>query len=258
MANRLIDAVAAPERPDPAAVASSLRSLGAVSVPSLANQVAALMIDAIRSGIFALGSTLPNERDLAGSIGVSRKILRDALEALKAHGVIEAVRGRSGGNVVISLRGVSPLLREIYDGRPDALMDLHQVRRIVEREACRSAAERLSEADRLALLALLEAAETALEDFVVYQEYTVQFHVRVGMMSGNPILAGMVRTIANQISIAARGSENTLDLDTRRKNQKMLHGLVAAMHAKDFDRIDQQVDYHIDLIMGQVKRRRGE
>src|SRR5690606_37103766 len=120
----------APERPDPAAVASSPRSLGALSVPSLANQVAALMIDAIRSGIFALGSTLPNERDLAGSIGVSRKLLRDALEALKAHGVIEAVRGRSGGNVVISLRGVSPLLREIYDGRRDALMDLHQVRRI--------------------------------------------------------------------------------------------------------------------------------
>ena len=232
-------------------IARALRALGPVAVPSLANQVAGFIVDAIRSGIFPVGSTLPSERDLAESLRVSRKVLRDALEALRAHQVIEVTRGRSGGSVVASLRGVAPLLSEIYDGNAESLRDLHQVRRIIEREACRSAALRITESDCAELRRILAEADTALTDFLSYQEYTVQFHVRIGMLSGNPTLAGMIRSIANQISIAARGTNTILAIDVRKRNQEMLHDLLDAMVCKDLARIDELVDFHIDLIVRQ-------
>ena len=230
---------------------SSIRDLGFVSVPSLANQVAALIVDAIRSGIFDLGQTLPSERELAVEIAVSRNILRDALDILKRYGVLEAQRGRTGGNVVVSLRGVAPLLAEVYDGPLEAMTDLHQVRRIVEREACRSAALRFTDEDRDALMALISQAELAIDDSDIYREYTVQFHVRVGALSGNPILAGVVRMIANRISVAASDTI-VIPRSVREKVQGFLIDLVDAMHRGDLRRIDELVDFHINLVVEQL------
>ncbi|MEI2818879.1 MAG: GntR family transcriptional regulator [Marmoricola sp.] len=62
---------------------------------------------AIRLGVFPLGGALPNERDLAERLSVSRATLREAMAALREAGLVKTVRGRSGGTVVI-LKPKSP------------------------------------------------------------------------------------------------------------------------------------------------------
>lgn len=230
-------------------VGVALRALGPVIVPALANQVAAFIVDAIRSGIFPLGSLLPAERVLAEELNVSRKVVRDALEVLRDYGIIDVTRGRFGGSTVVSLDGVSSLLRQIYDGKVEALRDLHQVRRVIEREACLSASRHLDDNKYIQLLNILQAADHAFENFLLYQEYTVQFHIRVGLFSSNPILASIVRSIANQISIAGQSTEAIRQRATMEQNQSILYALLNGMRDRDEALITRLVDDHIDLIL---------
>lgn len=233
-------------------VGVALRALGPVIVPALANQVAAFIVDAIRSGIFPLGSVLPAERVLAEELEVSRKIVRDALEILRVNGIIEVTRGRFGGSTVVSLDGVSQLLREIYDGKVETLRDLHQVRRVIEREACISASRHLDDQKYSQLLGILQAADQVFENFLLYQEYTVQFHIRVGLFTGNPILASVLRSIANQISIAGQSTEILKQRSTLEHNQTILYALLNSMHQRDEPLISRLVDEHIDLILARL------
>ena len=68
-------------------------------------QIAASIADAILDGVFAPGSTLPPERDLAEQLGVNRTSLRQGLARLQQMGLIEARQGR--GNLVRDPEGLT-------------------------------------------------------------------------------------------------------------------------------------------------------
>src|SRR3954464_126261 len=55
---------------------------------------------AIRMGVYASGSLLPPERDLAKRMTVSRATLREAIAALRQAKMVSTTRGRGGGTVV--------------------------------------------------------------------------------------------------------------------------------------------------------------
>ena len=98
---------------------------------------------AIRLGVFASGSRLPPERDLAERMGVSRATLREAMAALRAAGFVTTRRGRGGGTVV-SYRPTAPSTgtASALEPRSAELRDTLAYRRIIEPGACHLAAGR--------------------------------------------------------------------------------------------------------------------
>ncbi len=60
--------------------------------------VAEQIVEAIKTGVYPVGSRLPSEAELAQATGVSRASVREALSALQAVGLIEAKSG--SGNFV--------------------------------------------------------------------------------------------------------------------------------------------------------------
>ena len=71
--------------------------LGDGSRPAL---VEARLSDAISSGVLHAGERLPSEHELAQSFGVSPASVREALNSLRARGLIVTRRGRGGGSFV--------------------------------------------------------------------------------------------------------------------------------------------------------------
>ncbi len=116
----------------------------------------------IVEGEFSAGSRLPKEQELAQRLGLSRNSLREAVRALTLIGVLEPRVG--DGTYVTSLEPelllagigfVSDLLRG------ETLLELQQVRRILEPVATAMAATRLGEDDFAALEACLERMDSA-------------------------------------------------------------------------------------------------
>ena len=68
------------------------------------------LVTAIAVGTYSPGERLPPERELAASLHVGRDTLRQALQHVAGLGLLEARRGRGGGNFVatVSVGGRSP------------------------------------------------------------------------------------------------------------------------------------------------------
>src|SRR3990172_12269812 len=65
-----------------------------------AEEVVAVIVDAIRGGIYEPGEKLPRERDLAAALEVSRAVVREAVGILERAWIVTVRRGVNGGIVV--------------------------------------------------------------------------------------------------------------------------------------------------------------
>jgi GntR family transcriptional regulator, transcriptional repressor for pyruvate dehydrogenase complex len=130
-------------------------ALGSLRPSPLVEQAAERLREQIADGQWPVGAKLPGETTLATSLGVGRSTVREALRALAGAGL---VRSRQGAGVfVIASRPV-----EDWPGRlrRAALVDVYEVRAMLEVQAARIAAVRRTPEDAVALRAAL-AARTA-------------------------------------------------------------------------------------------------
>src|SRR4029078_1823377 len=131
---------------------------------ALTDQAIAKIKDLIMSGEFAADSKLPKEQELAQRLGLSRNSLLEAGAALTRMGVLEPRVG--DGTYVTSLEPELLLtgmgfVSDLLTG--STVLELHQVRRMLEPVATEMAAGRLDDDDLEALercLATMDHTET--------------------------------------------------------------------------------------------------
>ncbi len=119
--------------------------------------------EAIALGLLDDGEQLPSESDLAAHLNVATVTLREALSALRHHGLVETRRGRGGGSFVRAPKD-SSLDRARHQLRE---LDVHELREIgdqhtaVSGRAALLAAERATTEERQALWQLTDRLESA-------------------------------------------------------------------------------------------------
>lgn len=141
---------------------------------------------AIRLGVLRDGELLPPERVLAEQLAVSRNTLREAIAALREHGLVTTRRGRGGGSVV---RYAAPTPGDLPTVRSGArLADAMDFRRIVEPGASWLAASRPLAADQRAWLreALDEVASAP--DNAAHRVADSRLHLAIATVAGSPML----------------------------------------------------------------------
>ena len=163
---------------------------------ALTDQAIAKIKDLIMSGEFAADSKLPKEQELAQRLGLSRNSLREAVRALTLIGVLEPRVG--DGTYVTSLEPELLLtgmgfVSDLVSG--NTLLELHQVRRILEPVATGMAATRLTEDDYAALEICLEQMDEAetTQAFIAADE---EFHRIIATASSNTTLASLIQHLS--------------------------------------------------------------
>ncbi|MEU3795218.1 FadR/GntR family transcriptional regulator [Streptomyces fructofermentans] len=154
----------------------------------------------IVSGRWEPGTSLPVEGALAAEIGVSRGALREAVKALVAKGMLH-VRPRTGTRV-LPPEHWNHLDRDVLRWKqagdaPALLRDTGELRRIVEPEAARLAADRAGTDEVRVLydcLAAMEAA-AAKPGRSGYVEADAAFHRALLDASGNRLLGSLGRAV---------------------------------------------------------------
>ncbi|WP_350348431.1 GntR family transcriptional regulator [Agromyces sp. G08B096] len=121
------------------------------------------LTDAIVAGVLRDGERLPSESELARSLGVAVVTAREALEALREHGLVRTRRGRDGGSFVTydretSLRMIDERLRA---ASRIELRDLALHSAAIAGMAAEVAADRASDDDLQSLVDLDARADLA-------------------------------------------------------------------------------------------------
>lgn len=152
----------------------------------------------IISGRFAPGARLPPEQELSAELGLSRSSLREAVKALEVVRVLDVRRG--DGTYVTSLE--PRLLLEatgfIAELQSDtSMLELTEVRRVLEPAAAAMAATRMDDEALAQLLASVEAIEgyTSIEQIVAHD---LDFHRQIARSSGNSYLAGLIDALSGE------------------------------------------------------------
>ncbi len=116
----------------------------------LSDRLAALIEAQIDGGKLAAGDRLPTEHQLAMAHGVSRTVVREAVHQLKSQGL---VRSRQGSGVFVTqppahrALAFDPKLLESMD----AVVQMVELRRVIEGEIAALAAQRATRAQQAAL-----------------------------------------------------------------------------------------------------------
>src|SRR5215469_615000 len=155
----------------------------------------------IRAAIFrdklALFQRLPSERDLAAQFGVSRVVVREAVRALEASGLVTVKKGPKGGIFVTQdfERPVVDTVTNLLAAGEATLEHLFEMRLLIEPYAAARLAERGSEADFVVLeQKIAEAEREHGADHSVRHRY-IDFHRQVIRLAGNPLMAVLGETV---------------------------------------------------------------
>lgn len=174
---------------------------------SLVDQVIEQLKDEIASGAWALGDKIPPEPALTESLGVGRNTIREAVKALTHAGLLECRQG--DGTYVRATSELSGAVRRRL--RTAEVMEILQVRRALEVEAARLAAEQRDAGDiaRIEAADARRAAAIAAADLDDFVEADLDFHTAVVEATHNSVLIELYRdfTDAVRTSITAAGHD---------------------------------------------------
>ncbi|MCC3282226.1 FadR/GntR family transcriptional regulator [Arthrobacter caoxuetaonis] len=155
------------------------------------------LLQGLKLGIYAAGTRLPPERELAAQLGVSRATLRDALAELQGAGYLQSRRGRYGGTFAATVLPGTAALSQDSDAAD--VQDVLLFRRVVEPAAARLAAEAtLTAAARAHLLSALAEVDEANTD--TFRPKDSRFHIAVAELSGSARLVAAVADVRAQTS----------------------------------------------------------
>jgi GntR family transcriptional repressor for pyruvate dehydrogenase complex len=151
----------------------------------------------LMSGELRPGDRLPPEKELGEKLGLSRSSLREAVKALELIRVLDVRRG--DGTYVTSLepRLLLEAMSFVVDIHQDAsVLELFEVRRILEPAAGAMAAQRVTPEDVEKLDAMVRsvAQDTSVEDLVAHD---LTFHRYISELSGNSYLSSLLETLSS-------------------------------------------------------------
>jgi GntR family transcriptional repressor for pyruvate dehydrogenase complex len=163
----------------------------------LKDRVAERLLEMISSGDLRPGHRLPPERILVERWGVSRTVVREALNLLETRGLIRIEHGRGAVVAADTANAVQENFRFFFRTRPDAIWELMEVRKPLEVEIAGLAAERADAQELAAMKAVLDRMRKMIDAPEGYVDADVSFHSLLAKSTHNHVLMTMMEPITN-------------------------------------------------------------
>jgi GntR family transcriptional regulator, transcriptional repressor for pyruvate dehydrogenase complex len=196
---------------------------------SITDTAIARLRDVILAGDLPPGSRLPPEQELAAQLGISRGSMREAVRALTYMGLVNVRRG--DGTYVTELEpsqmleGVRFAAQAARDG---TVLDVMEVRSLLEPAAASLAAMRISQPQLTELRTHLERMHAAADDPVRLVEHDAAFHDCIARATANEWLAALLGGLAAPTIQARRlraETQNEVPAATIEQHEQILSAL---------------------------------
>ncbi|MDE7015799.1 MAG: FadR family transcriptional regulator [Kineothrix sp.] len=191
-----------------------------------------------------IGQRLPSEQTLAENFGVSRNVVRESLKILKERHLVSLRTGEGAYIEKPDNRSLTELLNRIIlldNVEHGAVME---VRRIIETEACRLAAERNAPEAFDVLDEINASMMKYKEDIEKRISLDIQFHITIAKLSHNPLLELFAQSMANLLAPILRtalipegGNENGIEFHKQ---------IIATLRSQDGEKAEKLMRQHLE------------
>lgn len=187
----------------------------------------------IQSGELPPGSRLPPEPQLAAQMGLSRSGVREAVKALESARVLDVRRG--DGTYVTSLaprlllEGLGLAVELLQD---DTLLEVMEVRRMLEPVATGVAALRMSDNALDELGRILDDMRAAADDHEKLIQVDTAFHRTVIAATGNETLTSLMDGLSSR-TLRARVWRGLIEGNSAHTTIEEHHAIYRALRSRD-------------------------
>ena len=200
---------------------------------ALTDEAIAKIRSMIQSGELPPGARLPPELQLAAQMGLSRGGVREAVKVLESARVLDVRRG--DGTYVTSLaprlllEGLGVAVELLRD---DTLLEVMEVRRMLEPVATGLAALRMSDDDLAELGGILEEMRGAADDHEKLIRFDAAFHRTVIAATGNETLTSLLDGLSGR-TMRARVWRGLIEGNSAHKTVDEHHAIYLALRSRD-------------------------
>jgi GntR family transcriptional repressor for pyruvate dehydrogenase complex len=169
--------------------------------PRLYERVADKILGLISSGAWKPGFRLPPERELSEAFGVSRTVVREAVKALEARGVLEST---TGSGVSVRLADFNMVSRSLQtymqlSNRVDFEIRLNEVRRVLEVEMVALAASRITPEQRTQLRQICKQMREDKNTAKQMAELDFRLHLTLAEATQNDLFKVLLAPLIHQL-----------------------------------------------------------
>jgi DNA-binding FadR family transcriptional regulator len=211
---------------------------------NLIDQAVGRLRQQITSGAWPVGTRIPPEPELTELIGVGRNTVREAVQSLVHAGMLE--RRQGSGTYVISDSELGTAMGRQIAGAHQR--DVLEVRRCLEVEAARLAAQRRTDEQLAELTALHDrrAAAYAAGDLDAATEADLAFHRHIAEAAGNPVLLAIYETLVDAVVANIR-----YNFEHPAEEHDIAHtSLLDAIAERDPVKAMAEIDDYLSLFIG--------
>lgn len=172
-----------------------MNSIRKINRPKLTDVVTERLSAAIRDGELKEGEKLPTERELSEQFGVSRNVVREAVNDLRMRGLITTRQG--AGSVVTGdvHKPVRDVIEQLLVGRDGAEGELLELRQTLEVRIASLAAERATQKEIKSMQAILDDFDAAMEDTERCAALDIRFHQALCHATHNQLFSVVIEPL---------------------------------------------------------------
>ncbi|WOI57765.1 FadR/GntR family transcriptional regulator [Palleronia sp. LCG004] len=211
----------------------------------------------IATGEFPVGSRLPSEAKLCEEAGVSRTVLREAVAALRADGLLQP---RQGSGVYVTEPPVDEAIpfRNVDPSRVSSVIEVLELRIALEVEAAALAARRRSARQEEEMIARFDDMEKLIADGETSVEADFALHVAIARASNNTRFEEYLTVIGPSLiprrGVRQGGTDATVDPSYLELLAREHREIVSAILANDPSAASAAMRKHLQ---GSLARYRG-
>jgi len=200
----------------------------------------------IDDGKLKAGDRLPSERELAETFRVSRSSVREAIKTLENEGMVISRPGSGTFITAVNVEAIIPPLASLLSQGKDALIDLFEMRCLVEPSIAALAAERATPADILRLKEIYSQQEQQINRDTSAVDSDAAFHLTIGRATHN---AALQRLVASIVEILKPIREKSLQTPGRAHKSLASHReILVAIERHDPELARQAMQRHIRAV----------
>ena len=212
------------------------------------DEIVEQIVTLIKDGRLQPGETLPSEREIAEKLNVSRPPLREAFKTLETLGFIE-IRQRQK-SVVKSVADFSlhDPLAQVIRGDAAMVVQLLQVRKILESWAAAEACSRVTDDDLATLEAVYRELERDFQNDELGVDADVRFHLSIYQAAKNIVLSHIASTLLALLHQAQRITRQVMFEETvnRERLLQQHRAILTAIRERNPEQAREAMLNHLD------------